>query len=369
MTRYRRVETGTWNDAKFRELSRPEPNGQTLWMYLLCGQRTTIFPGLVAATLPVMADDLGWPLEHAPKTIRTAWHEITALEMAEADFSAGVIVLPKALLDSHGEPRETARPHSPNSFRGWSKAWADVPECGLKDRYLVNLGRFAKALGKPYVKAYEESFARHLGRVSNASDLQHEPARVPDPVPVPDRSGPSTPSGSGRSMPPEQGRPRDRQPAPVLTVRPLPHDGGPGAVVASKDARMRQGLVERFRELVAKARSEAAAKHGLAGVRIDIPLHGGENETELRQRLRDSGDRAFADLEHVIAVATAEAMADPEKIAWLGWNLGRSRSWDRALRTTPALAVKPPQGARRSVFDVVDDAVAKLEQITPEGES
>lgn len=152
---------------------------------------------------------------------------------------------------------------------------------------------------------------------------------------------------------------RARPPVPQAPLHP-DDKAWKDAALGSDDVRARQRLVQRFREAMADARAAAIAKHGLragpGGLRVDITLHGGENETDLRQRLKDAGDQAEAELEHVIAVAAAEALARPEGIQWLGWNLGRSRSWDRALRSSADIA----RGSNKSVFDVVDDAVAEI---------
>lgn len=139
----------------------------------------------------------------------------------------------------------------------------------------------------------------------------------------------------------------------------MPHAPLDRAAAAADDVRERQRLVERFRAAMAEARRKAAAAHFMTGVRFELTLHGGENETELRQRLKDAGPNAESELEHVIAVATAEAMAKPDSVQWLGWSLGRSRSWDRALQTPIDTA---GGGAKKSVFDVVDETVAKLER-------
>src|SRR4051812_34140061 len=123
--RYRRVETSTMTDQKVVQLSAPQPNGRTLWIELLTGRRTTIFPGLVVAKEVVIAADLGWPIVSAApaanecRSFRDAWREIESREVAIADWDVGVIVLPRALLDRRGTPRETAKPSSPNQFRGW----------------------------------------------------------------------------------------------------------------------------------------------------------------------------------------------------------------------------------------------------------
>jgi hypothetical protein len=106
MSRWRKVEIGTMRDGKFRSLSRPQPNAQTLWIYLLCGERTTTFPGLVIGRAAVMADDLGWSVE----AFLEAFAEVSGKGMAKVDWEAGIVLLPKALIDSSGEPRDTARP-------------------------------------------------------------------------------------------------------------------------------------------------------------------------------------------------------------------------------------------------------------------
>lgn len=239
MTRYRRIETGTLTDQKVAELSKPAPNAQTLWMYLITGKRTTPFPGLVVAKEVEIASDHGWPIAAdlftpAPpngcRCLRDAWDEIESKGMAVPDWVSGVIVLPRALLDRRNEARPSARPTSPNDFRGWAKWWDEIPDCDIKAWYLAELGRFAGALDRAtvrskktdaYVDAYRQAFATPLQRVAdaypdafttrtpqrrdvesspsvNASPTRRRPTR--DPVPVPEE-------GSGPDLPPVQSSP------------------------------------------------------------------------------------------------------------------------------------------------------------------
>ncbi len=162
MARYRKVETAVWGDERFRAMSAAKPNGQTLWLYLLCGPRTTTFPGLVVAREAVMADDLGWSVEG----FRQAFGEALREGLVEADWKAGVVVLKKALLDGAGDPRETSRPESPNVLRSWSKSWDEVPDCALKADYLRHLGSFAQALGETFAQAFREAFRKALAKAS-----------------------------------------------------------------------------------------------------------------------------------------------------------------------------------------------------------
>ena len=154
MSRYHKVEKRMWADARFRRMSRPQPNGQSLWQYLLTGPRTTPLPGLIIATEAVLADDLGWSLEG----FRDAFAEPFREGLAKASWKDGLVILPKALLTGDGLPRITSHPGSPNVIRAWSKTWPDVPECALKAEYFEMLKSFAKALGKPFEDALGDTF-------------------------------------------------------------------------------------------------------------------------------------------------------------------------------------------------------------------
>jgi hypothetical protein len=254
MARYRKTEVGTWTDSKFRQLSSPEPNAQTLWFYLLTGPRTTIFPGIVLATEAVMADDLKWPLDAElnlwpdqstpggtpggtrrgtrPRCLREAWGELSKTSMARADFSAGVVHLPRALFTSDQEVREASRPGSPNAFLGWSKFWKDIPDCTIKDEYLSELATLATTLGKLYVKAFHQGWGgvrgRVGGRVDDASRISY-PLRTQDSglrtqeQDPPERSASpraelGVPSGFSRTEEPDPERagPTTHPPEPIL---------------------------------------------------------------------------------------------------------------------------------------------------------
>jgi hypothetical protein len=279
VSRYRKLETGTWSDARFVELSPAPPNAQTLWMYLLTGQRTTVFPGIVIAREAVIASDLGWPLypdlllptpANGCRCLMDAWAEIADVGMAIADWVAGVIVLPRALMDRSGRPRETSRPGSQNTFRGWARSWPEIPQCELTANYLKMMREFAVGLdaiyardsaeltdksrrkpGRPrlkksrhvtYLETYEDAFASALRSIAERSPTSpptsRRHTRVPVPVPVsPDERGFTraadsslgsvSGSGSGSPKPPD---PDPRPPVPAQipsAVTPLLTRGFP----------------------------------------------------------------------------------------------------------------------------------------------
>jgi hypothetical protein len=135
--RYRRVSTRMHNDERYRELSRPKPNGQSLWGYLLFGPRTVVIPGLLPVALETIAVDLRWPL---PAT-RRVWEEIARHEMARADWLAPLIWLPNA--PKHNPPQ------SPNVVRAWRRSFDDdLPPCDLK----LQAEQFIQA----FLKAFDE---------------------------------------------------------------------------------------------------------------------------------------------------------------------------------------------------------------------
>jgi uncharacterized phage protein (TIGR02220 family) len=236
MARWRKVEVGTWNDEGFKSFSQ---NARMLWLYLLTGPRTMPFPGLVIAREVVIADDLGWSLE----TFRKAFAEAYGKGMAKADWSAGIVVLTKALLDSFGDPRETAKPESPNVLRSWSKSWDDVPDCELKVLYLKTLGSFAEALGEGFQQAFREAFRKALAKASRqpSPNQEKEKEQEKDSPPNPPQGG--SREGSRKRVKPSDPTPDERE----ATTRIL-------AALSKYSGIAYRGGVEHTRLIVARLR-------------------------------------------------------------------------------------------------------------------
>lgn len=154
--RYRRVSTRMHNDEKFRRLSRPKPNGQSLWGYLLYGPRTVIIPGLLPVGLGGIAEDLQWSLS----ATRRIWEEITGQEMARADWRAPLVWLPNAL--------KYNPPQSPNVVRAWRRSFdEDLAPCALRleaGRSAVAFLKNTEALGEAFVKAFLEGSTKETSR-------------------------------------------------------------------------------------------------------------------------------------------------------------------------------------------------------------
>lgn len=150
--RYSKVSRRMWNDARFRALSAPPPNGQTLFVRLLSGPELTNIPGCFQAWEAGMAQALGWPL----KGFQEAFGEVIEQGMARVDWSVGFIFVPKAIFHN--------RPESPNVVKSWKATWDELPECELKLVAHQHLKAFLEGLGKAYREAFLEVCRKPLGK-------------------------------------------------------------------------------------------------------------------------------------------------------------------------------------------------------------
>lgn len=144
--RFRKVSVRIHADAKFRALSRPPANAQTLWFYLLTAPESMSIPGVISVSLEGLAKALRWtPLEVASKMT-----ELETCGMASTDLEAGLIYLPRAIVHN--------KPASPNVVKAWASHWGEVPECPLKNQILASLRAQVETYGKAWVKAFEKAF-------------------------------------------------------------------------------------------------------------------------------------------------------------------------------------------------------------------
>lgn len=144
--RYRQISLHMWGDEKFRALSAPRPNAQTLWIWLISGEFTTNIPGLVEGGLLGIAEALRWPLNPTKRCLA----EIEQLSMMIFDRNNRLIWLPKGVY--HNEPA------SPNVARGWVTTLHKLPDCELRDRMVLDLKAFLEGKGEGFAQAFEEAF-------------------------------------------------------------------------------------------------------------------------------------------------------------------------------------------------------------------
>lgn len=140
--RYRRVSLQTWGDKKFRELSKPAPNAQTLWLFLITGPHTSAIPGLLHVGRAGLAESLDWP----PRALQRCWEEIERKEMGEADWNAPLIWLPQGL--KHNPPE------SLNVVKSWAATIDTLPECTLKAKAEAYVQAFLQVKGQGFAEAF-----------------------------------------------------------------------------------------------------------------------------------------------------------------------------------------------------------------------
>lgn len=152
------MKTSIHSDEKFRRLSRPQPNAQSLWQYLLSGPETTIIPGVIIGGRAGLAEALDWSLEGFDQ----AFQEILDQGMARVDWRERLIWLPNG-------PKHNP-PESPNVILSWAKFWPEVPGCSLKDEILQDLRDFVlseeafpEGKGEGFRNSFRKAFAKDLG--------------------------------------------------------------------------------------------------------------------------------------------------------------------------------------------------------------
>lgn len=150
--RYRKVSTRMYFDAKFAALSPVKPSGQSLWLYLITGPHTNSVPGLFVAGEAQLAEALRWDMD----AFRSCWREIAACGMAEADWIARLVWLPRAICHNI--------PESPNVVTSWRVHLDELPACELRDRAFARLFEVLRSIGEgAYAKAFAEALPEAFG--------------------------------------------------------------------------------------------------------------------------------------------------------------------------------------------------------------
>jgi hypothetical protein len=220
-----------WNDEKFRALSAPPPNAQTLFTRLLSGPELSNIPGLFSAWEAGLAQALKWPVEG----FRQAFAEVSAKGMAKADWEAGLVWVPNAIAHN--------RPESPNVVRSWRAAWDELPECSLKREAFGHLRDFLKGMGEAFLKAFGEA----CPHPSPNQEQEQEQEQIP-PARVRARTrearAPAREGGTTHPIEPEH----EAAPDPVLSTppsspaAPTEHAGNPTVAARSDVETTRDGV-------------------------------------------------------------------------------------------------------------------------------
>lgn len=205
MSYTRPVDVRMFGDRRFRALSRPQPNAQSLWQFLLYGPHTTGLPGLSELSAEQAGGVLGW----SPADVRRCMAEIVAQEMAWADWEARVVFVSRVI--------DYVKP-GPKNIAGFVSPFDMVPECDLKVRWLENAESWCREKGGAHAAAFEESFGKSLAKRSPILSPMpsHIGSGTASPMPSPSLS--LSISSSISTSPSEGGRAEKKPPPPEATA-------------------------------------------------------------------------------------------------------------------------------------------------------
>ena len=163
--RWSAVTRTLWTDARFLGLSAPEPNAQTLWLYLLTGPHQGPIPGLLRVGQGALADDLGWG------------HPEVGACLAELSGAGLVVFCPRPAMIWLPNALRHNPPQSPNVVRSWAAHAQELPECELRDDALLTM---RDQLAGPFLDAFDEVVLKAINRKASRKALA-KPSRKASP--------------------------------------------------------------------------------------------------------------------------------------------------------------------------------------------
>lgn len=163
MSRYRKIDSRLWNDAKFRSLS---DDGKLLFLMLLTHPQMTPL-GAMRATMGGLAEEMGW----LPERLRAAFAEPFSRGMANHDPEAHFLCLPNFL--------KYNQPENPNVLKSWAGSLDALPECALKTQTIQTAKAFAKAKSEAFAKAFQEAFGGLYLNPTPKQEQEQEPEQEP----------------------------------------------------------------------------------------------------------------------------------------------------------------------------------------------
>jgi len=221
--RYCVVQVRMYGDEKFKSLSKPQPNAQTLWCFLLHGHRTTRVPGVVIAGRGTLAcDDLKWPL----KAFDRCFQELVDAEMAVADWDAGLVYL----VNAFKQPEN--RPASPPTAVTWRSELNSAPECPLLRRIVADLRAMLATMGPAFLACFDAGRRADSGQPAQQGELTRElpttepttqatPGSTTGPTPHPREQAREQPSGIPSPAPALSPSPGEAPRAPARSTAPV----------------------------------------------------------------------------------------------------------------------------------------------------
>lgn len=173
MSKYRKIDTRIWNDAKFRNL---DDDGKFIFLFVLTNPAMTAL-GALPAPIAGLAHSLKWSEER----FRKGFGELLSSGMVKVDEDAHLIALPNFLKYNAAE--------NPNVVKAWSSSLDLIPECSLKDEIIqwaaCSLRERPKSFGEAFAKSFgiplPEPFRNGMPNQEPEPEQKPEPEHEPEP--------------------------------------------------------------------------------------------------------------------------------------------------------------------------------------------
>ena len=140
MSRYRQIHCLIWNDDKFPFLS---PMAKLVFIHLLTTPYGTPF-GLFKCSLNALIDESRIP----EKGYREGFKEVLSKGMAYYNENHLLIYIPNFV--KHNPPA------NPNVVKSWRKIFNELPNCNLKNDFLLAFTEYCEGLAKGFHKPFGE---------------------------------------------------------------------------------------------------------------------------------------------------------------------------------------------------------------------
>ena len=144
-SRYRCIEVRIHADEKFINLSGPQPNAKSLFLFILVHPNSTTIPGVFRTTIGDLCDSFGWK----PKKFRPVFDELIDSGMIKFDQKTGLLWVKNAL--------KYNPPANPNVVISWDLLWEEVPECALKAEIYHSFMSVFKTYHPSFMEAFLET--------------------------------------------------------------------------------------------------------------------------------------------------------------------------------------------------------------------
>lgn len=159
--------SATWDDPRFGRLSKPAPNAQTLWLYLVSGPFATAIPGVVRGGRAAIAETLGWSVED----FDSIFAELVRAEIARADWNQRLVYVRNAF------SARNCRPGSPNVVLRWRRALDELPDCELREEIAQDLRSLLLEISPAFLRAFDCN-RRAVGSDRSTVDRSGKAARI-----------------------------------------------------------------------------------------------------------------------------------------------------------------------------------------------